>query len=617
TGCIGDGYSVVVNGNTYNEGNPSGNETLTNSNGCDSVVTISLTFNDVFTGIETYTGCIGDGYSVVVNGTTYNENNPTGEETLDGTNGCDSIVTISLVFNLAPDVAITQAGPFCLEAGVQTLSAIPTDGVWSGAVSSNQFNPLVLGVGQHQVIYTASSGICSDADTIIVIIHPEVIVACASVQDDSGANDGIGTVTVSAGTPAFTITWSGPVSGSTVLNTTGTHTITDLPAGTYQILVTDANGCTDQCTFTIEFVGCTIAIDAIDIIPVSCAGNADGAIQILASGGTVPYSYSIDGINFQNANFFTGLAAGMYTVIVQDAGNCVEIASIEIPVNPGPELELSGVTAASCGQANGSLEVMPNGGTSPYIFTLGGDEQPIGIFTNLAAGTHEVILEDANGCTDTLTVIVPDDGAPQIDSTIVNDATCGMPNGTILVLASGGAPPLMYSIGGPPQLFNVFADLSAGTYTVTVTDQNDCVVTQVVQIVNIGGPMINNVSTTAALCGTGSGSITVFASGGTGTLQYSIDGGPFSVNPTFNNLPSGPHTMTVIDANGCTATQIVNVPNLDGPQIISTPVVHTTCGSGSGQITVNASGGTGELLYSLNNGPFQNNNFFDDLDPGN
>ena len=92
-GCNGDGYAVTVNGIIYNEANPTGIETLSNINGCDSVVSIELTFNSSITGNENYTGCLGDGYSIDVNGTTYDEANPTGTETLTAVAGCDSIVT--------------------------------------------------------------------------------------------------------------------------------------------------------------------------------------------------------------------------------------------------------------------------------------------------------------------------------------------------------------------------------------------------------------------------------------------------------------------------------------------------------------------------------------------
>src|SRR5688500_2672185 len=98
-GCSGDGYSVLVNGTSYDESNPSGTEVLVNSLGCDSIVTVFLLFNNTSTGSETYIGCTGDGYSVTVNGTIYNETNPTGIDTLVNSLGCDSIVTITLQFN--------------------------------------------------------------------------------------------------------------------------------------------------------------------------------------------------------------------------------------------------------------------------------------------------------------------------------------------------------------------------------------------------------------------------------------------------------------------------------------------------------------------------------------
>ena len=97
-GCTGDGYSVIVNGATYNESNPSGIEFLPGSDGCDSVVIINLLFQDTTSGNETYTGCEGDGYVVMVNGNIYDETNPSGVEVLTGINGCDSVVTITLIF---------------------------------------------------------------------------------------------------------------------------------------------------------------------------------------------------------------------------------------------------------------------------------------------------------------------------------------------------------------------------------------------------------------------------------------------------------------------------------------------------------------------------------------
>ena len=169
-GCEGDGYFVVVNGTTYDEGTSTGMETLTGSNGCDSIVTINLMFSPVLEGEELYIGCVGDGYSVVVNGTIYDENNPDGIEVITGA-GCDSVVTIDLEFAPFMPADITVAGPFCTEAGIQTLTASPAGGTWSGSVSSDQFDPALLGPGTHEVIYTTPAGPCQSADTIDIVVY--------------------------------------------------------------------------------------------------------------------------------------------------------------------------------------------------------------------------------------------------------------------------------------------------------------------------------------------------------------------------------------------------------------------------------------------------------------
>ncbi len=611
------GQAVVINGVTYDMAGMY-TDTISGggSNGCDSILYIQI---DTLSAVSTtLTPILCEDESIVINGSQYDINHPSGSDTLTSGVGCDSIVNVIVDFQTLPDVQIDPAGPFCFEDGVQTLIASPAGGVWSGDVTSDQFDPATQGAGDHQVIYTVT-GDCSNADTIIVTVFPEVVISCAAVEGESDTGmDGVGTVTVVSGTPPYTIGWAGPVSGSDVLNADGTYTITGLSAGTYTITVTDANGCMDDCMFTIEFVGCTLAIDSIDILPVSCAGNADGAIQINASGGTTPYLYSIDGGTFQTQNFFTDLTPGPHTIVVHDAGGCATTTDISIPVNQGPVLQLISVTPAACGQANGGFEVKPVGGSPPYTFTVNNVSQSIGAFTGFDAGTYEVYLEDANGCMDSISVTITDEGAPMIDNVIVTNATCGQANGSILVLASGGSTPYVYSInGGPTQISNAFTGLPAGTYTVAVTDQNNCMVSQTVQIGNVGGPTIDDVTVVPALCGMTTGSVTVIASGGTGALQYSIDSGPFGNNPTFNNLGAGPHIVAVRDVNGCVTSIQVNVPNLDGPQITSAPVVHTTCGDNNGQITVNASGGLPPLFYSMNGGPFQSGNIFSGLSAGN
>src|SRR5690606_35793565 len=112
TGCVGDGYFVVVNNTLYNEANPSGTEWLTTAQGCDSLVTIDLTFSNSGSSTISYEGCEGDGYEVIVNGTVYDEDHPTGEEEFENGAGCDSVVYIQLSFAPAATSTITYQGCF-------------------------------------------------------------------------------------------------------------------------------------------------------------------------------------------------------------------------------------------------------------------------------------------------------------------------------------------------------------------------------------------------------------------------------------------------------------------------------------------------------------------------
>ena len=141
-GCQGDGYSVTVNGTVYNESNPSGTEVLTSANGCDSTLTIALNYKPNSTGSETYSGCQGDGYSVAVNGTVYNESNPSGTEIMTSANGCDSTVTINLDFSCVFDLALIKQ----LSNG-QVTTVNPGDNVNYTITVFNQGNVPAYNIG--------------------------------------------------------------------------------------------------------------------------------------------------------------------------------------------------------------------------------------------------------------------------------------------------------------------------------------------------------------------------------------------------------------------------------------------------------------------------------------
>jgi len=595
---------------------------MTGPNGCDSIVTIALMFSPVLEGEELYSGCEGDGYSVIVNGTVYDENNPIGIEVITGA-GCDSIVTIDLQFAPFTPAAIAPAGPICTEAGIQTLTASPPGGIWSGAVTSDQFDPALLGPGTHEVIYTTPAGPCQSADTIDILVY-ELVISCLTIQDETApmANDGQGQVTVSGGVPDYTVSWTGPVSGSVVLMADGDFIISSLPPGIYTVEVTDATGCTTTCQFTImSAIPCDLSIDDIIVQDATCPGVENGTATIIVSGTMIPFEYSMDGGAPVNTNVFTMLASGPHTIVVTDAAGCMDVQSFLVGAGQGPTLTEGVTVDATCGDCNGSIDVVVSGGAPPYNYSIDGIMYGLSsLFPGLCAGTYDIYLIDDGGCTDTITLTVAETNAPIITDIDIQGSSCGQSDGSITITATGGLGVLMYSIDGGVnfQLSNIFDGYPAGAYDIIVKDQADCQTTGTATIQDIGAPMITSVPITPTSCGTFDGTITINATGGSGILMYSIDGGAtFQSSNFFDFLPAGNYDIIVEDANGCQAIDMVTVNTTNGPMITNILVTNTSCGEENGEIEIIATGGTGDLLYSIDGGnTFQSSNIFDMLEEG-
>lgn len=299
---------------------------------------------------------------------------------------------------------------------------------------------------------------------------------------------------------------------------------------------------------------------------VSCPGGSDGSIDVSVSAGTAPYAYSWS--SGGNVNPATGLAAGTYTVTVTDDNGCT--STLAATINEPPVITLTpATTTAHCGLADGTGDFTPAGGTPGYSFVWsdGSVNQQI---QNVTAGTYTVTVTDANGCTESASLIIADDPPPVIAVTAVTDASCnGGADGTITVTVNGGVAP--YNIAWSSGATGTIATgLSAGTYTATVTDASGCTAT-VSGSVSEPTPIQLQLSATSATCGTANGSATVVANGGTPGYTYNwIPSGGTSA--TANNLTSGGYTVEVTDANGCTMQDVIAVPSANGAFCICSPV---------------------------------------------
>ncbi|MBS1510402.1 MAG: hypothetical protein JST86_06170 [Bacteroidetes bacterium] len=402
-------------------------------------------------------------------------------------------------------------------------------------------------------------------------------------------------------------------SGTTPVATNTTGIFTGLtPAATYTITATINQACSGvQVSSTFTLPGAAIAATVVN----TTCGNATGSITATGSGTVPPYTYSIDGATFQASGTFTGLPAGVYTITVKDANGCKNTTTVVVQNSNGPAIT-SNVNNSNCGSNNGNVTATVTGGTAPYQYSLNnGPFQNNNFFTGLMAGTYTIIVKDANGCTNAQVFTITSSPQPLITA-VPAAATCNSSNGTITAFGSGGTGALQYSINGNTfQAGNTFTGLAPGTYTITVKDANGCTSSTTVTLTNFPGPAVTATST-AATCSNVNGTITATGTSGLAPLTYSINGGVFLTSNIFTGLAAGTYTVTVKDANGCTAITSVTVSSIGGPTVTAASTV-SACNVSNGSITITASGGTPGYQYSINGTSFQASNVFAGVAGGN
>jgi gliding motility-associated-like protein len=359
-------------------------------------------------------------------------------------------------------------------------------------------------------------------------------------------------------------------------------------------------------------------------VPASC-GNNNGTITVgNVSGGTMPYEYSLDGVNFQSSNVFTGLAIGNYIVTIRDASTlCVKTINVTV-ASTGNLATTITPTATSCSTvSNGSIVISSAAGSGPYTFKLDTGTPVSGTipftFTNVAAGAHTVLVTDlginCNSGPVSVTVAV----GPGVSASATTTATTcsGASNGTLVVNATAGIAPFTYQLDGGTFMSGnnpyTFSNLTSGTHTIVVKDNVGCQISTTATVT--AGPVLaTTAAATNVLCSGGStGTITVTQpTMGIPPYSYSIDNGTtWQTSNTFNGLIAGTYTVKFREGNGCvgSTTVIVTEP---APMDATATTVPVVCnGQSNGIITVSAIGGTIPYQYSADAGAtWQANNVF-------
>ena len=344
-----------------------------------------------------------------------------------------------------------------------------------------------LSAGSHTVTITNASGCyvveSFELDAYEIFIEPIIPATYngASISCN-GASDGNIQMNVVAGAsspPAVNYEWNTGTTSSLLEN---------IGIGTYTLTVTSNFGCSASAEATITE---PIQINALATISsdhngyhVSINGYNDGSASIVAVGGIQPYNFTWE--NGLTGNENNSLVGGLQNVSVTDANGCLEVIQINLnqpnilQVATDVEIDYNGSDISCIGEDDGSAIALPSGGVAPYTY-LWSDNSDEEIITDLAAGTHQVTVTDANGATAISEITIE---APEPLATIITGtASSNPPDGTATIEVSGGTPPYRYRWNDPFQRESKEVNLlEAGWYRVTVTDANDCEIMDQIEI---------------------------------------------------------------------------------------------------------------------------------------
>ncbi|HWB62355.1 MAG TPA: T9SS type A sorting domain-containing protein, partial [Chitinophagales bacterium] len=414
------------------------------------------------------------------------------------------------------------------------------------------FNPGAAGVGgPYQVTYSLYACYATK-DTFYVLDTPAVTIDTVINVTCNGLANGAINVTVTGGTPGFSYAWT---NGST------TEDITGLDTGYYAVTVTDTNACMSSSGMLQITQPDSLTVGLDSLRNASCYGLADGGIFITTTGGTTPYSYAWD--NGGTTEDLDGIAAGDYNGTVTDANGCTvnNPAPITITQPDSIGAMLDSMIMVGCnGDSTGGLMVTASGGAGSFTYLWSNGQTTSGL-TNVAAGSYDETITDASGCQQTATFAVTEPAVLAASVTSSTDVGCnGQSTGGITVSVSGGTSPYTPNWSNGANT-DTLSQLSAGTYTLTVTDANGCSTTLSDGIAE-PQPLTDSVTSTNATQGASDGTATATPTGGTAAYHYAWSNG--ATTQTITGLNAGVYYVTITDAHGCNVTDSAIVHLING-----------------------------------------------------
>lgn len=530
------------------------------ANGCSSVVTVPiLEPSEIDISIngmnETNDGEANGTAQATVNGGTapyiYMWSNGEAGETIDGlvsgvysvtvvdANACTSTASITIESDaidcstLNFEIVTTNVSCNGGNDGSATVSGVggllPYTISWNFGITASTINN--LGAGVYVAVISDENNCTVETTIIIEEPSPVTIIMSSTDETEEGTNDASATATVYGGTSPYSYEWS---TGAT------SSEISGLSAGLYFLTVTDANDCLTISTVEVQAgeVSCAAFSSEINTTSVTCSGANDGTASITVSGGLAPYFFFWD--NSQMDASITDLSPGTYTVTIADANQCTIEKTVVIEEPDGLEVSLH-IIGASCGIA-GTINTVVEGGTAPYQYEWdnGFTDQNI---SDLLDGNYVLTVTDANACSTTATAQLQIGEGLDIEVAMENVSCNGGENGTIDLTVTNGIAPYTYEwLSG--ETTESISNLSAGVYTVLVTDATGCNSPSSITILE---PIALTID--LDVVHGDHPSITASVDGGIAPYTYLWSTG--ETTDQIQDLAAGEYTLTIVDSNGC------------------------------------------------------------------
>lgn len=525
-------------------------------------------------------------------------------EVTDNNNGCVAMGCVSVNGDFAePVVSIAPpANIDCANSCVTLDGSASSQGAeflyqWAGPnIVNGENSPMaeVCQAGVYELFITNLNNGCTASAMVEVVENTDIPSVAITIPGNLNCNNSSITITATSDANNPSYSWTGP-NGFTSNVANPSVSV----AGTYEVTVIDNdNGCMSSISEVVEeTIPPTATIS--NQTNVNCNGQNTGSATVMATDGTGNYTYLWSSGGMMATE--TGLAAGMYTVTVTDGDQCTATASVTITEPTAITVNASATDVSAVGADDGTATANPMGGTPAYMY-LWSNMETTQTITGLAPGTYTVTVTDANGCSAEESVIVSSvDCAGLTLDFDKTDVDCnGANTGSATALVNGATMPITYvwSNGGMDAMID---NLSAGTYSVTATDANNC---EIIGSTTITEPTDIAVMPTGTnpLCNGGmDGTASVTASGGTGMLTYMWSNGMSGAMIT--NIGAGTYSVTATDENGCMAVGMVILNEPDAIVLTVMTTNESANGANDGSASVDVSGGTMPInAYLWSNG---------------